>query len=116
MNEFNGNACVINSCRTVLRRLQGASGLYGMVAVPDKTRLLRSVVGRFTTGATVRVVQSAEVLGTLPWMLEENKSCGLRLTFDMPRGKALGTLLVRVCWSAGVYRDDVGFAQRYFQY
>ncbi len=90
--------------------------MYGMVAVPDKTRLLHSVVGRFTTGATVRVVQSAEVLGTLPWILEENKSCGLRLTFDLPRGKALGTLLVRVCWSTGVYRDEVGFAQSYFQY
>ena len=47
--------------RTVLRRLQCASGTYGMVAVPDKTGLLHPVVGRFSTGAMVRVVQPAEV-------------------------------------------------------
>ena len=74
--------CLI--CRSVFRRLQAASGLYGMVAVPDKTMLLHPVVGRFTTGAIVRVVQPAEVLRTLPWTLEDNKSCGrdLRLTFN----------------------------------
>lgn len=102
--------------RTVLRRLQSASGIYGMVAVPDKTSLLHSVVGRFTTGATVRVVQPAEVLRTLPWLLEENKSCGLRMTYDLPRGKSLGTVMVRVCWSTIVYRDEVDFAQTHFKY
>jgi hypothetical protein len=102
--------------RTVLRRLQSASGIYGMVAVPDKTSLLHSVVGRFTTGAIVRVVQPAEVLRTLPWLLEDNKSCGLRMTYDLPRGKSLGTLMVRVCWSSIVYRDEVAFAQTHFKY
>ncbi len=54
-----------------------------MVAVPDKTTLLHPVVGRLRTGATVRVVQPAEVIHKLPWTLEDNKSCGLRLTYDL---------------------------------
>ncbi len=82
----------------MFRRLEGVSGLYGMVAVPDKTNVLHPVVGRFATGATVRVVQPAEVLRNLPCTLEDNKSCGLRLTYDLPQGKSLGTLTVRVCW------------------
>ncbi len=71
--------------RTVFRRLQAASGVYDMVAVPDKTNVLHPVVNRFTTGATVRVVQPAEVLRTLPWTLEDNMSCGLRLMYDLSR-------------------------------
>ena len=103
-------------CRNVFRRLQSASGLYGMVAVPDKTMLLHPVVGRFTTGAIVRVVQPAEVLRTLPWTLEDNKSCGARFTFDLQRGKSLGTLTVRVCWSTVIYRDELLFAETHFVY
>jgi hypothetical protein len=38
-----------------------------MVAIPDKAGLLHSVVGRLQTGGIVRVVQPAEVIGTLPW-------------------------------------------------
>ena len=87
-----------------------------MVAVPDKTGLLHPVVGRFSTGAMVRVVQPAEVLRTLPWTLEDNKSCGLRLTYDIPRGKSLGTLAVRVCWCTIVYRDEMEFADTHFMY
>ena len=103
-------------CRSVFRRLQSASGLYGMVAVPDKTMLLHPVVGRFTTGAIVRVVQPAEVLRTLPWTLEDNKSCWARFTFDLQRGKSLGTLTVRVCWSTVIYRDELLFAETHFVY
>ena len=106
--------CLI--CRSVFRRLQAASGLYGMVAVPDKTMLLHPVVGRFTTGAIVRVVQPAEVLRPLPWTLEDNKSCGARFTFDLQRGRSLGTLTVRVCWSTVIYRDELLFAETHFLY
>ncbi len=98
-------------CRTVLRRIQKASGTYGMVAVPDKTTLLHPVVGRLQTGGTVRVVQPAEVIRTLPWTLEENKSCGLRFTFDLQRGRSLGILTVRVCWCTIIFRDEIGFAE-----
>ena len=64
------------------------------------------MVGRFATGDTIRVVQPAEVLGKDPWELEGNKSCGLRLTFDLPHGKTVGTLTVRVCWRTAVFRDE----------
>lgn len=87
-----------------------------MVAVPDKTSLLHSVVGRFATGATVRVVQPAEVIRTAPWILEDNRSCGLRLTYDLAQGKCVGNLTVRVCWCTIVFRDEVRFAQTHFVY
>ena len=99
-----------------MRRLQAVSGSYGMVAAPDKTSLLHPVVGRFTTGTTIRVVQPAEVLRTAPWVLEGNKSCGLRFTYDLPREKALGTLTVRVCWCTIVYRDELAYAETCFTY
>ena len=100
--------------RSVFQRLQAASGLYGMVAVPDKTMLLHPIVGRFTTGAIVRVLQPAEVLTRSPFTLEDNKSCGARFTFDLQRGRSLGTLTVRVCWSTVIYRDEMLFAETHF--
>ncbi len=100
----------------MFRRLQTTvSGLYGMVAVPDKTTLLHPVVGRLRTGATVRVVQPAEVLHTLPWTLEDN-TCGLRMTYDLQRGRSLGILTVRVCWCTIIFRDEIGFADEHFVY
>ena len=81
-----------------------------MVSVPDKTGLLHPVVGRLSTGGIVRVVQPAEVVRTFPWTLEGNKSCGLRFTFDLPSGKLLVILSVRVCWCT------IGFAESHFVY
>ena len=92
------------------------AGTYGMVVVPDKTGLVNSVVCRFSTGATVRVVQPAEVVRSLPWTLEDNKSCGLQFTYDLPRGKSLGMLTVRVCWCTLVYRDEFRFPETHFVY
>ena len=92
------------------------AGTYGMVAVPDKTALVNSVVCRFSTSATVRVVQPAEVVRSLPWTLEDNKSCGLRFTYDLTRGKSLGMLTVRVCWCTLVYRDEFRFSETHFVY
>ena len=37
------------------------------------------------TGDTIRVVQPAEVIGQVPWLLHDNKSCGLRMTCDIWR-------------------------------
>ena len=102
--------------RSVLRRVQSVSGTYGMVAAPDKTSLLHPVVGRFTTGTTLRVVQPAEVIRTMPWILENNKSSGLRLMYDLPRGQSMGTLTVRVCWCTIIFRDEVGFLETHFIY
>ena len=102
--------------RAKLRCVQSASGVYGMVAAPDKTSLLHPVVGRFATGQTIRVVQPAEIIMLHPYKLSENKSCGLRLTYDVPRGKSNGTLTVRVCWSTIIYRDEVKFAETHFVY
>jgi len=87
-----------------------------MVSPREKTVLLHPVVGRFMTGDTMRVVQPAEVIGQVPWVLEGGKSCGLRVTFDVPRGKSFGTFTVRVCWRTSVYRDEVGYVEGHFMY
>ena len=104
------------SLRTKLRCVQSASGIYGMVAAPDKTSLLHPVVGRFTTGQTIRVVRPADVLTVHPFKLSESKCSGLQLTFDVPRGKSNGNLTVRVCWCTIVYRDELKFAETHFVY
>ena len=87
-----------------------------MVSPREKTCLLHPVVGRLQTGDTIRVVRPAEVIGLVPWVLEDNKSCGLRPTFDVPHGKTLGTFTVRVCWRTTVFRDEVGYVDTHFMY
>ena len=68
------------------------------------------------TGDTIRVVQPAEVVFEVPWALEGNKSSGVRLTYDLPHGKSVGTLTVRVCWRTAVFRDEDGCVERHFLY
>jgi hypothetical protein len=100
----------------VLRRIQAVSGLYGMVAPCDKTCLLHPVVGTFTAGDVVRVVQPAEVIGTSPWLLEEKKSCGLRMSYEIARAKSVGTLTVRVCLCTTVFREERNYIATHFRY
>ena len=102
--------------RKVLRRIQQVSGIYGMVAPCEKTCLLHPVVGTFQRGDTLRVVQPAEVVCQVPWVLEDNKSCGLKMTYDLPRDKSLGTLTVRVCWRTMTYSDERNFVKTHFKY
>ncbi len=108
------SCCVF--CRKVLRRIQGVSGVFGMVAPCDKTCLLHPVVGTLHSGDTVRVVLPAEVIGKAPWTLQDNKSCGLKMTYDLPRGKSLGTLTVRVCWCTAIFRDERDNIKTHFKY
>jgi len=106
----------MHTTRAKLRRLQAASGIYGMVAAPDKTTLLHPVVGRFTTGQTIRVVKPADVSTDHAIKISDTKCSGLRLTYDVQRGKSNGTLTVRVCWCTIVYRDELKFAETHFVY
>jgi hypothetical protein len=46
----------------VLRRIQGVSGVFGMVAPCEKVCLLHPIVGSFHTGDTIRVVLPVEVI------------------------------------------------------
>jgi hypothetical protein len=100
----------------VMQQLVSVSGMYGMVTPREKMCLLHPVVGRFHTGDTIRVVQPAEVIGQVPWVLEGNKSCGLRVAYDVRSGKSLGTFTVRVCWRTAIYRDEVGFDENHFMH
>jgi hypothetical protein len=99
-----------------MHKLSSLCGIFGMVTPREKICLLHPVVGRFQTGDTIRVVLPAEVIRQLPWQLEDNKSCGLRVTFDVPEGETVGTFTVRVCWSTTVFRDEVGYVEKLFMY
>jgi hypothetical protein len=50
------------------------------------------------------------------WMLEGNKSCGLKMTFDSPHGKSLGKLTVHVCWCTLVFSSEPNFIKSHFKY
>jgi hypothetical protein len=41
---------------------------------------------------------------------------GLKLTFDLPLGKSVGTLKVRACWHDIVFRNELGFTETMFLY
>ncbi len=99
-----------------MQNLAAVCGVFGMATPREKICLLHPVVGRFQTGDTIRVVQPAEVIRQLPWELEGNKSCGLRVTFDVPERHTVGTFTVRVCWCTAVYRDEVGYVEQHFTY
>jgi hypothetical protein len=100
----------------VLRRIQGVSGVYGMVTPCDKTCLLHPVLGTFNTGDNLRAVLPAEVTSIAPWIVADGKSCGLQMMYDSPRSKPIGTLTVRVCWCNIVYRDERDFITTHFKY
>jgi hypothetical protein len=99
-----------------MQKLATVCGIFGMVTPREKICLLHPVVGRFHTDDTIRVVQPAEVIRHLPWQLQDNKSCGLRVTFDVPEGRTVGTFTVRVCWCTPVFRDEVGYVEENFTY
>lgn len=107
---------LLYSHRAVMQKLAGVCGIFGMVTPRERICLLHPVVGRFQTGDTIRVVLPAEVVRQLPWQLEDNKSCGLRVTFDLPEGQTVGTLTVRVCWCTTVFRDECGYVENHFMY
>ena len=100
----------------MLRRIQGVTGVYGMVAPCEKLCILHPVVGSYQTGDTIRVFLPAEVIGNAPWTLENNKSCGLKLTYGLPRCRSLGTLTVRVCRCTTVFRDEEHCVASHFKY
>ena len=41
---------------------------------------------------------------------------GLKFTFDVPVGKAMGILTVRACWHDIVFRNELGFTESMFLY
>jgi hypothetical protein len=99
-----------------MQKLSSVCGIFGIVTPREKICLLHPVVGRFQTGDTIRVVLPAEVIRQLPWQLKDNKSCDLRITFDVPEGHTVGSFTVRVCWCTTVFRDEVGCVENIFMY
>jgi hypothetical protein len=59
-------------------------------------------------GAVHETVGSLEATGSIGY--------GLKLTFDLPLGKAVGVLKVRACWHDIVFRNQFGFTESMFLY
>jgi hypothetical protein len=87
--------------------------------------------GNFNEGDNIRVIRPKESRAgrkrdkdnDVHGLKTERKECGhrhvgygLKLTFDLPQGKAVGKLKIRACWHDIVFRNEFGFTERMFLY
>ncbi len=52
----------------------------------------------------------------IPQVVARYPGYALKLTWDVPFGKAMGTLKVNACWHDIVFRNEWGFTERKFLY
>ena len=111
-------------CRKSLLSLQHAGGAYCLVAA-HKDRDVRASLRGFEEGDNLRVLRAKDdevprVVDGVPVMQKKPEvrypGYALKLTLDIPVGKAIGVLKVNVCWHDIVVRNEWGFAERYFLY
>jgi len=114
-----------------LNSLQGAGGAYCLVTAGKDHVVLGGSLRNFSEGDNIRVIRPKNSrqagLGGSAAMgpvhahvgcLEATGSVGygLKLTFDLPLGKAVGVLKVRACWHDVVFRNEFGFTESMFLY
>jgi hypothetical protein len=117
--------------RESLHSLQGAGGAYCLVSAGKDHALLGGSLRNFSEGDIIRVIRPKNSrqagLGGSAAMgaVHETGGCleatgsvgyGLKLTFDLPLGKAVGVLKVRACWHDIVFRNEFGFTESMFLY
>jgi hypothetical protein len=114
-----------------LKSLQGIGGAYCLVT-PGRDHVVRGGNFRnFNEGDNIRVIRPKESRAgrkrdkdnDVHGLKTERKECGhrhvgygLKLTFDLPQGKAVGKLKIRACWHDIVFRNEFGFTERMFLY
>jgi hypothetical protein len=114
-----------------LKSLQGIGGAYCLVT-PGRDHVVRGgTLRNFNEGDNIRVIRSKElrdgrkrdknnaVMGIKTEREEgghRHVGYGLKLTFDLPQGKAVGKLKIRACWHDIVFRNEFGFTERMFLY
>ena len=85
----------------------------------------RASLRGFQEGDNVRVLRAKEddeggvitcVIPVIPPPVVRYPGYALKLTWDVPFGKAMGTLKVNACWHDVVFRNEWGFTERYFLY
>ena len=103
--------------RKDFKRLQMASGFFGMVAVAKETEQGQQAVHRFQTGTNLRICTSDAALmdaeeGVLAdeyWASRAGTHGSVKLRYDKGKGKPYGTLKVSVVWHELTYNDVPGF-------
>ena len=117
--------------RESLKSLQGAGGTYCLVTAGKDHVVLGGSLRNFSEGDNIRVIRPKNsrqarlggvahigVVHETPLGMEAAGSVGygLKLTFDLPLGKAVGVLKVRACWHDIVFRNEFGFTESMFLY
>ena len=117
-------------CSAALKSLQGVGGAYCLVT-PGRDHDVRGGSLRgFSEGDNIRVIRpkldvkvpkNRDSGGNVERRngVGNDKSAvgyGVKLTFDLPVGKAVGTMTVRACWHDIVFRHELGFTETMFLY
>ena len=107
-----------------MQSLQQAGGAYCLVTA-HKDHDVRASLRGFQEGDNLRLlrVKEDDAGGTitcdpnvLPPPVARYPGYALKLTWDVPFGKAMGTLKVNACWHDIVFRNEWGFTERKFLY
>jgi hypothetical protein len=115
-----------------LKSLQGAGDAYCLVTAGKDHVVLDGSLRNFSEGDNIRVIRPKNsrqaqqggnvhmaAVHSTEGSLEATGSVdyyGLKLTFDLPLGKAVGVLKVRACWHDIVFRNEFGFTESMFLY
>ena len=107
-----------------MQSLQHAGGAYCVVAA-HKDHDSRASLRGFQEGDNLRVLRAKEeiVVGVglqdaqlLQKAATRYPGYALKMTWDVPVGKATGLLKVNICWHEIVFRNEWGFTERNFLY
>ena len=103
--------------RKALRTLQHAGGAYCLVATHENHEV-RASLRSFQEGDGLRVLRAKEdaVGPRTEQQLVRYPGYALKMTFDVPEGKAMGMLNVRACWHEVVFKNEFGFTESNFLY
>ena len=104
-------------CRKALRTLQQAGGAYCLVTT-DEDHEVRAALRNFIEGDCLRVLRPRDD-DEGPRVNQPSArypGYALKMTFDVPAGKAMGMLNVKACRHEVVFKNEFGFTESNFLY
>ena len=103
--------------RNALRTLQQAGGAYCLVTTHEDHEV-RAALRNFIEGDCLRVLRPKDDDGGPRADQPSARYPGyaLKMTFDVPAGKAMGMLNVKACWHEVVFKNEFGFTESNFLY
>jgi hypothetical protein len=108
--------------RKSLKSLQHAGGAYCVVAA-HKDHDVRASLRGFQEGDNLRVLRAKEEKVAAVEVIDAHlppkaaaryPGYALKMTWDVPVGKATGIFKVNVCWHEIVFRNEWGFSESNF--